>query len=77
MGYGDLLLITVLGFWLGPLKVLCSIFFAALLGLFYWLILTILKGYEKNKKLPFGTFLIITSILLYIIKIEWDLFKNF
>tara|TARA_Y100000590_G_C15592616_1_gene966706 strand:+ start:91 stop:825 length:735 start_codon:yes stop_codon:yes gene_type:complete len=74
MGYGDLILIIILGLLHGPLKILLTIFFAAILGLMYWSILTIIKGHEKNRKLPFGTFLSLTSVLIYLLKINWDFF---
>ena len=77
LGYGDLILIILLGLWLGPLKILLTIFFSAIIGLIYWGLITIINGYEKNRKLPFGTFLSITSIIMYLIQINWDLFRNF
>ena len=75
MGYGDFILMTVLGLWLGPLKILLTIFISSILGLLYWMLLNIFKGYKKNRKLPFGTFLSLTAIILYILEINWDLFR--
>ena len=77
MGYGDLLLIIVLGLWLGPLKILLAIFFASLLGLAYWIFLSLNHGYNKNLKIPFGTFLIIASIFLFLTKMNQGLFNIF
>ena len=77
MGYGDFLLIIILGLFVGPFKILLGIFFASILGLFYWLFLILINGYEKNIKLPFGTFLIIASISLYLFKINFNLFTFF
>ena len=74
IGFGDIQLIVLLGLWLGPLKILLTIFVAACLGIIYWLILSIINGYTKNKKLPFGTFLSISSIIIYLIRLYWDLF---
>ena len=74
IGFGDIQLIILLGLWLGPLKILLTIFLAACLGIIYWLMLSIIKGYTKNRKLPFGTFLSISSIIVYLIKLNWDLF---
>ncbi len=71
LGYGDLILILILGLWLGPLKILLSIFFSSLLGLFYWFTLTSIHGYKKDRKLPFGTFLSIGSIIIYIINLNF------
>jgi len=76
LGFGDLQLITILGLWLGPLKILLTIFSAAVLGIIYWIILSLIYGYKKDIKLPFGSFLGITSIIMYTIQINWDLFSN-
>ena len=67
MGYGDLFLIAVLGAWLGPVKILFIIFLAAIFGIIYY----ILSKYFLNislQKLPFGTFLGISSLILLFIK---------
>ena len=73
MGYGDLLLILLLGLWLGPIKILLSIFLASIIGLIYWLFFSLKNGYNNNLKLPFGTFLIIASIFLFFSKSTFDL----
>jgi len=65
---------VLLGLWLGPLKILLTIFVAACFGIVYWIILSIMNGYSKNQKLPFGTFLSISSIIIYLIRLNWDLF---
>ena len=75
LGFGDLQLISVLGLLLGPLKVLITLFFAAILGIIYWIILSFKNGYDKNLKLPFGTFLAVTAIIMYLVPLNWDLFR--
>ena len=77
LGFGDLQLILILGLWLGPLKILLAIFMSALFGILYWILISFKNGYSKDLRLPFGTFLSITSILIYIIPVKWDLFSNF
>ena len=77
LGFGDLQLILILGLWLGPMKVLVAIFLSATFGIIYWIYLTTKNGYTKNIKLPYGTFLSITSIIVYIIPLNWDLFIYF
>ena len=76
IGFGDIQLIILLGLWLGPMKILLTIFLAACLGIFYWFILSLMYGYTKNRKLPFGTFLSISSIAVYLIPLNWDLFLS-
>ena len=73
MGYGDLLLILLLGLWLGPIKILLSIFLASIIGLIYWLFFSLKNGYNNKLKLPFGSFLIISSIFLFFSKSTFDL----
>jgi len=75
IGFGDIQLIIVLGLWLGPLKILLTIFMAACLGIIYWMILSLIKGYSKDRKLPFGTFLSISAIIVYVIRLNLDLFR--
>ena len=70
LGFGDLVLILILGLWLGAIKVLLTIFLASVIGLIYWAILTLTSGYEKNRKVPFGTFLILSSIILFNISLN-------
>tara|TARA_B100000700_G_C14803022_1_gene741519 strand:- start:196 stop:864 length:669 start_codon:yes stop_codon:yes gene_type:complete len=72
LGFGDLQLIILLGIWLGPFKVLLTIFFGSILGLIYLLIISLFSGYPKNPKLPFGTFLCIASIIIYLIPTNWE-----
>ena len=71
MGFGDLQLIIILGMWLGPVKILLTIFFASILGILYWALLFALKKQNKNVKLPFGTFLCCAGIIMYLIPV-WN-----
>ena len=68
LGYGDLLLISLLGIWLGPINILLCIFLSALTGLFIWII----KYFRKidRLKLPFGTYLSLNAILLKILNLD-------
>ena len=77
IGFGDIQLIILLGLWLGPMKILLTIFLAACLGIFYWMILSMIYGYRRNLKLPFGTFLSISSIIVYLIQLNWELFLGY
>ena len=74
LGFGDLQLIIVLGIWLGPMKILLTIFFGSILGIIYWIILLSHGGYSKNMKLPFGTFLCLSAIIVYLMPV-WDLYN--
>ena len=69
LGYGDLLLISIIGLWLGPINILICIFLSAIIGLLIWFI-----NYFRNikeEKIPFGTCLAFSSILLKIINLDF------
>jgi leader peptidase (prepilin peptidase)/N-methyltransferase len=70
LGLGDIQLVLILGYWLGDLRIFLVIFLSALLALIFWCILSLIKGYDNKRALPFGTFLSITAILVYPIKIN-------
>ena len=70
LGYGDIQLILIIGLWHGDLKVFLVIFTAALFGLISWIFISINKGFDKNRMLPFGTFLSIASIIIYPLKLN-------
>ena len=72
LGFGDLQLIVLLGIWLGTFKILLTIFSGSILGLLYYGISYQYNTYEKNPKLPFGTFLCIAAIIIYLIPANWE-----
>ena len=74
LGYGDLQLIFILGFWISDIRVLLVIFLSALFALLIWIFISIKDGFDKNRALPFGTFLTITSIIIYPFEMEFLLF---
>jgi leader peptidase (prepilin peptidase)/N-methyltransferase len=74
LGFGDIQLILVLGYWLGDFRVLIVIFLAAILALLSWIILSLINGFNKERALPFGTYLSLASILIYPIEFS---FLNF
>ena len=74
LGFGDIQLVLVLGFWLGDIRILLVIFFAAIIALCSWLTLSIIYGFNKDRMLPFGSYLSIVSIIIYPIKFS---FLNF
>ena len=74
LGFGDIQLVLVLGFWLGDIRILLVIFFAAIVALGSWITLSIIYGFNKDRMLPFGSYLSIVSIIIYPIKFS---FLNF
>ena len=74
LGFGDIQLILVLGLWLGDIRVLMAIFLAAILALLVWLTLSLINGFNKDRPLPFGTYLSLASIIIHPIEFS---FLNF
>ena len=68
LGYGDLLLVSLLGIWIGLINILLCIFIACVLGIFIWIGNRLWKN--ENVKLPFGTYLSMSAILLKILDIN-------
>jgi len=66
MGYGDIQLGFVLGIWLGPMRMALTLFGASLLSLIVWVIIAVIKGFDRNRALPFAPYLAIASIAIYI-----------
>lgn len=76
MGYGDVILIGVLSFWLGLFDIFLIVFFASLLSIIHWVILKIVKK-DDNIILPFGSTISLATILIFIIKVTLQLETSF
>lgn len=66
MGGGDIKLFAVLGIFVGPLQVFLSLFLSAVLALIFSVIWSIYKK-ERQKFIPFGPFIAIGTMLVYLI----------
>ena len=66
MGYGDIQLGFVLGIWLGPVRMALTLFGASLLSLIVWLVLSGIKGFERDRALPFAPYLAIAGLGTFI-----------
>ena len=75
LGFGDLQLILILGYWVGDFRILVIIFISALLAIIFWLIISYNKSFDNKRALPFGSFLSISSIVLY--PLEFNSFNLF
>ena len=67
MGYGDLIIVAILGGWLGTIQIFLTIFLASILALLVFLVYSIIKGFSRSKSLPFVPFLSIAAIVIYLI----------
>ena len=67
MGYGDLIMVAILGAWLGTVQIFLTIFFASIIALMVFLAFSIINGFNRSKSLPFVPFLSIAAIAIYLI----------
>ena len=67
MGFGDLQLGLILGAWLGPILMILTLFLASLLGLMAWIIISLFKGVDRNRPLPFAPYLSFSAISIFIV----------
>ncbi len=63
LGWGDIKLILVAGFWLGPILSVFMLFLAALLAVIFWLISGRKLGFTRKRPLQFGPFLASSTLL--------------
>ena len=66
MGYGDLIMVAILGAWLGIIQIFLTIFFASILALMAFLAFSIINGFSRSKSIPFVPFLSTAAILIYL-----------
>lgn len=66
MGIGDIKLAGLIGLFIGFEHFLVAVWFAAILGIIYWSIQRVLNRTAKDLRLPFGTFLSVTAIIIYL-----------
>jgi len=70
LGFGDLKLIGITGMWLGPVNILVSIFISAFIALLIWCIISLFRGFDRNRALPFGPYLAGSAIIIYILDVD-------
>ncbi len=64
MGWGDVQLGFILGAWLGPLRMMLTLFIAAALGLLVWTGISLFKGFDRDRPLPFAPYLAIGAVAM-------------
>jgi prepilin signal peptidase PulO-like enzyme (type II secretory pathway) len=66
MGFGDIQLGIVLGAWLGPMRMALTLFSASVMSLLAWIVLSLVKDFDKNRAMPMAPFLAVAGIGVYI-----------
>ena len=67
MGYGDIILIASISFWMGFIDSLLIIFFASLFSIIHWVILRVISN-KKDIILPFGSTIAFAALMIFILK---------
>ncbi len=66
MGFGDIQMGIILGAWLGPMRMAITLFCASVLSLLVWIGVSLIKGFDKDRALPYGPFLSFAGTGTYI-----------
>ena len=77
MGWGDLLLIIILGAWIGPMNIGFTILLSAVSGLGYWFLMGLLTQFDREMEIPFGFFLSFSAIIVHTLDINWKNLLSF
>ena len=67
IGHGDIIIVAILGVWLGTFQIFLTIFLASILALFAFLAFSMYNGFNRTKSIPFVPYLSIAAILIYLI----------
>jgi len=67
LGFGDFQLIAILGAWVGQINIFFVLFLSSFLALIAFVIISLLQGYDRSRKLPFVPYLSLASIIIYLI----------
>ncbi|MBL7109205.1 MAG: prepilin peptidase [Candidatus Marinimicrobia bacterium] len=70
MGYGDLLLIIILGAWVGQVDIFVTILLSAIIGLLVWTIFGVVNGFQRELALPFAPFLSVSAVIVRVFNID-------
>ena len=71
MGMGDVKMISMIGFWMGLENTFLVLIASSLLGSIVGIGLILMKKMERSQYIPFGTFLSIGTIMVWLIKIYY------
>lgn len=80
MGMGDVKMIAMIGFWMGLPTTIMIIIASSILGSIVGIVLILFKKIKSNQLIPYGSFLSLTSILIWIYNIIssfYEFEKNF
>jgi len=73
LGFGDVLLIFFIGGWLGILHSFLCLFISAIIGILYIVFSNLKAGNKRIIKIPFGTCLSISFVIISLLKIYTNL----
>lgn len=73
LGFGDFKLLAAAGAWLGWQSLSFIVFLGSSLAIIYFIILFLIKKIDVNYKIPFGSFLAIAAIIIFLIRNFWNI----
>jgi leader peptidase (prepilin peptidase)/N-methyltransferase len=68
MGLGDAKLMAVIGFWFGSVSIPFVLFFSSVVALFWVTPALIKKSKKLTSQIPYGPYIIIASILFFVLR---------
>lgn len=68
IGGGDMKLASALGTWVGISNIPLLLFWSSFLGCLFYCSMAVLKGYTRESQIPFGCFLSIAGISIFIVR---------
>ena len=72
MGMGDVKMISMIGFWMGLENTFLVLIASSLLGSIVGISLILFKKMDQSQYIPFGTFLSVGTIIIWIVKIYFS-----
>ena len=69
MGMGDVKMIAMIGFWMGLPTTVIIIILSSILGSLVGIGLILFRKMDRNQLIPYGSFLSLTAIILWIYNI--------
>ena len=69
---GDVKMISMIGFWMGLENTFLVLIASSLLGSIVGISLILFKKMDQSQYIPFGTFLSVGTIIIWIVKIYFE-----
>lgn len=75
LGFGDVRLAILIGAWIGVLEAGIVFFTGSFLAMLFWVGLSLKSGFERNRRIPFAPFLVVSTISIELLSLKIDLLR--